>query len=166
MLSVSANPEEYGMVEGGGSYPQNTDTVIVAHPVDGRYRFVEWHDHATVNPRRVRVVCDTAFTAMFECVEDTGSLQGIGTAVTPEVPFLLMPNPASNEVRLETDGEGFEGGILTVRDAAGREVLRRELAHGTRTSSFGVADYPSGTYFVTLTTAKGSSTQKLVVEEN
>jgi hypothetical protein len=53
---------------------------------------------------------------------------------------------------------------VAVRDEQGREVLRRKLAAGTRTLMIDVADYPSGTYFVTLTTAKGTSTQKLVVE--
>ncbi len=157
-MSVSADPPEYGTVEGGGIYPQNTDTVIEARPLDGRYRFVEWNDSVVDNPRRVRVVCDTAFTAIFV------SREAIEEAEAGAAGFELLPNPASDEVRIVTEGEGFEGGTLAVSDAAGREVLRRELSRGTRSCTLKVSDLPSGTYFVTLTTAKGTSTRKLIIE--
>ena len=163
-MAVRAYPPEYGTVEGDGSYPQNTDTVIAAHAMDGQYRFVEWHDHDITNPRRVRVVQDTVFTAIFELVEDSGSHQGIGAVPPLGSQFRLVPNPASSEVRCVMGGEGFAGGVLTVADAAGREVLRRELKASERVCEFRVADLPAGTYFVTLTTKEGTSTRKLVVE--
>ena len=78
--------------------------------------------------------------------------------------FDLAPNPASDGVRLEVAAEGFRGGVLSVADAAGREVLRRELKASERVCEFRVADLPAGTYFVTLTTKEGTSTRKLVVE--
>ena len=106
------------------------------------------------------VTQDTSFTAIFW---RKGEPVGVQEAVSAGVPFRLMPNPASGEVRFETDGEAFEGGVLAVRDAAGREVLRRVLARGTRTCTLKVSDLPSGTYFVTLTTAKGTGTQKLII---
>ena len=163
-MAVRAYPPEYGTVEGDGSYPQNTDTVIAAHAMDGQYRFVEWHDHDITNPRRVRVVQDTVFTAIFELVEDSGSHQGIGAVPPLGSQFRLVPNPASSEVRCVMGGEGFAGGVLTVADAAGREVLRRELKASERVCEFRVADLPAGTYFVTLATKEGTSTRKLVVE--
>ena len=164
-LATNAYPPEYGTVTGGGYYPENTDTVITAQPVGEMYRFLEWHDHDTANPRRVRVERDTMFTAVFEAVADTGGQQqGIGGAAMAGGQFRLVPNPATEEVRCLTAGEEFDGGVLRVVDAAGREVLRRELPRQTQACTFRVADYQSGTYFVTLTTAKGTSTQKLVVE--
>jgi hypothetical protein len=78
------------------------------------------------------------------------------------VAFTLSPNPAKGQVAVRADI--WEPYSVAVRDEQGREVLRRKLAAGTRTLTIDVADYPSGTYFVTLTTAKGTSTQKLVVE--
>ncbi|MBR3487821.1 MAG: T9SS type A sorting domain-containing protein, partial [Bacteroidales bacterium] len=163
-LAANAYPPEYGTVVGGGYYPENTDTVIVAEPFGEQYRFLEWDDHDTANPRRVRVERDTMFTAVFEAVADTGGQQqGIGGAAMAGGQFRLVPNPATEEVRCLTAGEEFDGGVLKVVDVAGREVLRRELPRQTQACTFRVADYPSGTYFVTLTTAKGTSTQKLVV---
>jgi hypothetical protein len=77
--------------------------------------------------------------------------------------FDLAPNPARGSVTV-TLAEAFGGGVLTVADAAGREVLRKELAPQTRTTVIGVSELPAGTYFVTLATAEGSSVRKLVVE--
>ena len=77
--------------------------------------------------------------------------------------FDLAPNPARGSVTV-TLAEGLGGGVLTVADAAGREVLRKELAPQTQTTTIGVAELPAGTYFVTLATAEGSGTRKLVVE--
>ena len=91
--------------------------------------------------------------------------EGVGL-VMEDVGFRLVPNPASGVVRCETEDEDFRGGVLTVADAAGREVLRKELAQGTRRYSFSVADLPAGTYFVTLVTKDGTGTKRLVVEGN
>ena len=79
------------------------------------------------------------------------------------VRFRLMPNPVSGKVRCEM-GEDFVGGELTVVNAAGRVVVRRELASGTRTLTLDVAELPAGTYFVTLVTKEGTATRRLVVE--
>ena len=89
--------------------------------------------------------------------------EGIAEAVGGTV-FTLSPNPAKDGVRLEVAAEGFRGGVLAVADAAGREVLRRELKASERVCEFRVADLPAGTYFVTLATKDGTSTRKLVVE--
>jgi hypothetical protein len=78
--------------------------------------------------------------------------------------FTLSPNPATGSVHCVWEGETFPGGVLTMTDAAGREVLRRELAPQTRDFTFSVAELPAGTYFVTLATAEGSSTKKLVIK--
>ena len=89
--------------------------------------------------------------------------EGIAEAVGGTA-FTLSPNPAKDGVRLEVAAEGFRGGVLAVADAAGREVLRRELKASERVCEFRVADLPAGTYFVTLATKEGTSTRKLVVE--
>ena len=78
------------------------------------------------------------------------------------VSFTLSPNPAKGPVAVRADI--WEPYSVAVRDEQGREVLRRKLAAGTRTLMIDVADYPSGIYFVTLTTAKGTGTKRLVVE--
>ena len=76
--------------------------------------------------------------------------------------FAVVPNPARREVSLESEGVSATGGTVTVTDAAGKTVLRAALVSDRQ--QLDVSVLPSGTYFVTLTTAKGTGTQKLIVE--
>jgi hypothetical protein len=156
-VGVESNDHGLGYVTGGGTYYEGEEAVVEAVAHEGN-RFEMWDDSVRENPRRIVVVQDTAFTAIFR-----SGLEGVVT-VAAVSQFRLVPNPASGEVRFEAYGGDFGGGVLTVRDASGREVLRRELAAGTQKVALSVADYPSGTYFVTLTTKEGIGTQKLVVE--
>ena len=61
-------------------------------------------------------------------------------------------------------GEQLERMTLTIHDAAGNEVMRKELARPGISISLDLSDLPSGAYFVTLVTPTGSGTQKLVVK--
>ena len=158
-VEVESNDHELGYVRGSGTYYEGEEAEIDAVAHEGNY-FLMWNDSVTENPRRLVVMQDTSFTAIFW---REGEPVGVREAEAVGVPFRLEPNPASGEVRIVTEGEGFEGGTLTVRDAAGREVLRKELARGTRKCVLDVSGLPSGTYFVTLTTAKGTGTQKLII---
>ena len=156
-VTVTANYEERGHVYGGGEYGEGEVATLTAS-AERHYSFLQWNDGVADNSRLVEVTQDTAFTALFSEWEGIEAADGVGEQ------FRLVPNPATEEVRCLTAGDEFDGGVLRVVDAAGREVLRRELPRQTQGYTFRVADYPSGTYFVTLTTAKGTSTQKLVVE--
>ena len=156
-LAATAEPVDAGMVTGVGTYRGGDTATLAASPNEG-FAFARWHDGDTARVRQLEMTRDTAFTALFY------STQEIDGIATENGQFRLVPNPATEEVRCLTAGEEFDGGVLKVVDVAGREVLRRELPRQTQACTFRVADHPSGTYFVTLTTAKGTSTQKLVVE--
>ena len=148
-----------GSVYGGGVYYEE-DTATLTARAWGANIFARWDDGDTTNPRKVVVTQDTAFTALFRNPEGIEEVQGAGLYMRIE------PNPARGQVAV-TLSEAAEGGtVLRVCDAAGREVLRKELARGTRSHAFGVDGLPAGTYFVTLTTPKGTATQRLVVEGN
>ena len=60
---VSAN-EAYGTVTGGGTYEEGAEIVITATPNQG-YRFVQWSDDNTENPRTITVTSDSIFIANF-----------------------------------------------------------------------------------------------------
>ena len=66
-VTVESDNEEYGTVNGGGTYYAGEVAQISAAPITG-YRFVRWQDDNTDNPRNVAVSCDTTFTAYFEAL--------------------------------------------------------------------------------------------------
>jgi len=107
------------------------------------------------------------------------------TAITPVEAdatdfFTLSPNPATGKVTVTVGhtpqsgthssalagtspnlGEEFS---LTLRDAAGHEVLRKSLPAGTDSVDLDLSHLPAGAYFVTLSTPAASATQRLVVK--
>ena len=157
-VEVESSDQELGYVSGRGTYYEGDTVVVEAVPHTGNH-FKWWNDSVTTNPRSIVVTQDTSLTAVF----GRGSV-GVKDADVSGVAFRLVPNPASSVVRCETGSEGFGGGVLTLSDAAGREVLQCELASGTRTLTLDVAELPAGTYFVTLVTKEGTATRRLVVE--
>ena len=153
----SDDAKGYVVVDDSIHFEDDTAT-LMAIPTGGRYVFSSWSTGDTANPLRIVVVSDTTVMAFF-------ASRGVGVATVGDggATFVLMPNPARGQTTV-TLAEGFGGGTLRMQDAAGREVLRRELSRGTRTSVLKVAELPAGTYFVTLTTTEGTSTQRLVIK--
>jgi hypothetical protein len=89
--------------------------------------------------------------------------------------FTLSPNPARDEVTVTAESADGYGCWLTLRDEAGRELLRRQMGtypgssshpsqEGTSSLTLSTRGLVAGLYFVTLESPKGTSTQKLVVE--
>ena len=84
----SANAAQ-GSVSGGGAFVTGTQRTISASPHTG-YRFLQWNDGITTNPRSIIVTSDTSFTAYFEPLptytvtllgdnEEWGTVDGGGT---------------------------------------------------------------------------------------
>ena len=155
-VTVRSSNEALGYTTGDSTYYEGDKAVLAAVPLDPN-RFWRWNDGDTANPRRIIVTQDTAFTALFL------TPQGIAQA-SGEPLFRLLPNPASGMVQCETVGDPFPGGTLTLTDATGRELMRHELAPLTASLRLDLSALPAGTYFVTLATPQGSSTQKLILE--
>ena len=154
-----SNDEAKGYVVVDDSVHLEDDTATLAAFAEAGYAFSSWSTGGTENPLRIVVESDTVVMAFF-----AGSGLGIQTAESGQERFGLTPNPAHGQVTVTLVEGATRGTVLRVRDAAGREVQRRELPAGTRTLTLDVADYPAGTYFVTLSTPEGTSTQRLVVE--
>lgn len=64
LTSQSANINQ-GLVAGNGRYPEGTGIEIAAVPLQG-YRFIQWNDGSTENPRTVTLNEDLTFMASFE----------------------------------------------------------------------------------------------------
>ena len=156
-VGVGSEVELAGYVEGGGVYYEGDTAVLEAHAAEG-YVFDRWSTGATANPLRIVVESDTVVTAYFVPATGIASVKGGGAA------FAVSPNPAHGEVAVTLAEASERGAELRLHDAAGREVLRRELSAGTRRATLEVSGLPAGTYFVTLTTAAGTGTRRLVID--
>ena len=65
-IRVEVGPEHYcGNVEGGGVYDRLTYVTLQA-TANENYRFAQWQDGNTENPRTIRVMSDSSFTAIFD----------------------------------------------------------------------------------------------------
>ena len=147
-----------GTVEGMGVYPVGSSQTIRAIPSE-EYHFSHWSDGDSSNPRTLVMAEDIALSAYF-----AKGTNGIGT--TEEEPlFTLTPNPTTGKVTV-TVAQPEPQLVLTLRDAAGHEVLRKELStfNSQLSTTLDLRHLPAGAYFVTLTTPTASSTQRLVVK--
>ena len=63
-IVASSNNSSYGTVSGGGTYEEGTQVTLTATPKAG-YKFTEWHDGNTDNPRVITVTQDESYTAVF-----------------------------------------------------------------------------------------------------
>ena len=56
-ITAKSNNTSYGTVSGGGTYNVNTTVTLTATPKSG-YKFVQWNDGSTQNPRTITVTGD------------------------------------------------------------------------------------------------------------
>lgn len=87
-ITVNSSNVSQGSASGGGTYDYGTNHQITATPNEC-YRFVQWSDGNTDNPRTITVTGDATYTAEFEQIQytieaqsaDTG--QGSATVTNP-----------------------------------------------------------------------------------
>ena len=151
-VTVSSNNPAWGTVTGGGEYTEGA-TVTITATANAGYRFVEWNDGNTDNPRTFTVTEDVEFIATFEAgsegIEDVeaGSLT-------------LFPNPASSSVTVTVSG--FEGeAMVELVDMNGRTVSRQTTANYQL--SIDVSNLAQGAYFVRVTGNRQTAVRKLIV---
>ena len=63
-IKVKANDSSMGTVTGGGDYESGATATLTATPNAG-YKFVNWEDNSTNNPRLVTVTADAEYIANF-----------------------------------------------------------------------------------------------------
>ena len=120
-ITVNSNDNTMGRTTGSGYYIRGDNVQIEAIPNDG-YEFVRWgtdglddtDDSANVlNPRTIRVTCDTTYTAYFQ----------------PKV--VGLQDLTISNVKIYSDGrniivDGAEGSSVEIYDMTGRLIVREE----------------------------------------
>ncbi|MBO4738639.1 MAG: hypothetical protein J5606_03660 [Bacteroidales bacterium] len=87
-IIVQSNNEEYGNVNGGGTYTKGTVVSIEAIAKEG-YKFVEWQDKNTENPRNITIKNNATYTATFAPTNNGGGQVSFlfSTSETSKVAF-------------------------------------------------------------------------------
>ena len=143
-----------GEVSGSGVYQDSSNVTITATAFAG-YKFANWSDGDTTNPRNIFVVSDTAFTANFRLIDDTTGIDDISIS---NFHFSIYPNPAHGDVTISVS----EPSNVIVLDLTGRTVIAQNHIN----SSFLIrhTSLPAGAYFVRVTNAKGSMVKKMIIK--
>ncbi|MEO1715432.1 MAG: T9SS type A sorting domain-containing protein, partial [Bacteroidota bacterium] len=74
----------------------------------------------------------------------------------------VFPNPAEDLINIQIDLEARSETTIQIIDLQGRIVeTRTDMVEPNRTVSIPVADWPTGAYFIQVTTEEGTATQKV-----
>lgn len=112
-LTVLSSNDTMGTVTGSGSFAYGDEAELKAMPLEG-FRFVQWQDGDTANPRIVIVTSDSTFTATF------APLTGIGDVAENNATVYSYEN------RIFVSGT--EGRSVRVFDISGRLLTRVDRA--------------------------------------
>lgn len=112
-LTVLSSNDTMGTVTGSGSFAYGDEAELKAMPLEG-FRFVQWQDGDTANPRIVIVTSDSTFTATF------APLTGIGDVAESNATVYSYEN------RIFVSGT--EGRSVRVFDISGRLLTRVDRA--------------------------------------
>lgn len=80
-ITVNSNNTAWGTVTGGGTYAENATATLTATAKEG-YKFVQWNDGNTSNPRTITVTADATYTATFAENAGPGPTPTDGTTIS------------------------------------------------------------------------------------
>ncbi|MBQ6682880.1 MAG: T9SS type A sorting domain-containing protein, partial [Bacteroidales bacterium] len=167
MVSVLSNNPAYGSVSGSGMYYNGDRATLTASPYIG-FKFVDWDDgdtnnprslivtSDTNNPRSLIVTSDTTLTAIFDREE------GIGAVDLENC--VIYPNPTSGEITIVVDAP-LSGAVLA--DMTGRSEEVKPIAVAPGVYTLDLSSRSQAPYLLTLTTTDGRQrTIRLIRMEN
>jgi hypothetical protein len=135
---------------GGGDFHAHTTTTIGAIANPG-YRFVQWNDGNTDNPRTITVTQDTAFAATFDIANAIKDREASTISV--------YPNPATDNIHISLQENVYQA-VFTLYDMQGKVLIRKEISSQDIVS---VSNLAAGIYIYNVTTDKQNYTGKLTI---
>ena len=150
-INVEANNAAWGTVTGGGWYMEGDTATLDAQPTNELYEFSHWDDSDTTNPRNIIVTQDTVFTANF--------IYHVGISdIDNTLKLTLSPNPAKTRLHIDCAQPVMN---MSVIDANGRTV--ENISPSCQSFDIDVSRYTPGVYILSITTASGNASAKVVI---
>ena len=99
-LTVLSNDVTKGVVAGNGTYPDSLRIEIAAISMEG-YRFTQWQDGNTDNPRVVEVLGNAAYVATFDAhTEAIGKVDNQDYSITTDKGSITIQGAAHQRIRI------------------------------------------------------------------
>ncbi|MBR1769349.1 MAG: leucine-rich repeat domain-containing protein, partial [Bacteroidales bacterium] len=137
-LRVESENLNMGTTIGSGEYEYKDIAVISAISEEG-YKFLQWNDGNTDNPREITVEDNATFIANFE------KYNGVGLTSFDEHTIILYPNPAKDYIIFEY-GHNISAKELKITDIIGRTIAIYPLNPTQIKQIINISDYKKGTY--------------------
>jgi Flp pilus assembly protein protease CpaA len=155
-LTVESNDATMGTATIIQSNSCTDNTAIIQAVANQGYRFVQWNDGDTQNPRTITVTQDITYTAIFDT--ETG-IPIVGTGHDLSLPQ-IYPNPATDNINIILP-ENRHQALFTLYDMQGKALIRKNINNWDVVSVSGLA---AGIYVYSVKTATMSYTGKVVKE--
>jgi hypothetical protein len=149
-ISVKSNDNAMGRVSIQANTCTNDTAIISATPNTG-YRFVEWNDGDTNNPRSITVTQDTNFMAIF------GRYVSITDIEAPAIN--VYPNPAKDNITIILP-EGNSNMVFTLYDMQGKALIKQDINNNKDVVD--ISRLAAGIYLYNLTYGKQDYKGKVV----
>ena len=133
VLSISS---AMGSVSGSGTYSAGQQITISATANNG-YRFTQWNDGNTDNPRTITVTENATYTAMFASVTNIQSNIDEGIDI--------FPNPTNGTINITSQEKISEIEIL---NTLGQIAMLMKVDSDNATCN--ISDLPNGVYFIKI----------------
>ena len=143
-VTLNANDANMGIVNGAGTFAEGTSVEISAIANAG-YRFVNWNDGVTENPRTFVLTCDTTFTANFAELVDSSAV--LVVSFDSEMGYVLINGTEASsyngllgdEVSLEAiANEGYHFVEWSDGETSRTRTITLEQSRTTLTATFAV----------------------------
>ena len=101
-------------------------------------------------------VDNLAFTGIVAGTEELTSLNAIS----------VFPNPVSHNLIVAINSTTEQETVIEIADLTGKVILKKDLGQikGNSESHIDISTLPAGTYLVSIITATGSETKKIIIE--
>ncbi|MDR0605657.1 MAG: leucine-rich repeat domain-containing protein [Bacteroidales bacterium] len=126
---------------------------IIEATANAGYRFVQWNDGDTSNPRTITITQDISYTAIFD----------IANAITDiDISTIsIYPNPVMNNINI-TLPENVYQAVFTLYDMQGKVLICREVSSQETVS---VGELAAGIYIYNVITDKQKHVGKLRIKD-
>ena len=150
-ITVTANPDDYGTVTGGGTYEEGSTCTVTATATSG-HMFVNWTENGEIVSEDATytfvVTADRELVANFD-LDGVDELDGMS--------FTIYPNPAIDKVMVESSEFVRKCEVYSVNGA-----LIYTMYECSENFEINVSDYAAGSYIIRLTSDKSVKTRSFV----